>query len=339
LEARVLNNYCIVSIKLEKEFEMSVVAFAPASTGNVSVGFDVLGAALAPINGELLGDRVKITGADVGFSLDCCGRYAHKLPEDFESNIVYHCYLAYQTALAKLNKEISPIKMTLEKNLPVGSGLGSSSSSIVAAMEALNAWHDYSLNEHTMLALMGEMEGQISGSIHYDNVAPCYLGGIQLMINEGDFISQTVPSFESWYWVVAYPGISISTSEAREILPAQYRLSETLTYGRRLAAFVHASHTNQPELAAKMLKDVIAEPYRAKLIPGFKEARLTAEQSGALAMGISGSGPTVFAVLTDLTQAQSLQHWLTENFLQNDEGFCHICRLDQQGARVLGTEL
>lgn len=318
---------------------MSVVAYAPASTANVSVGFDVLGGALAPIGGELLGDRVKIFTGDYGFSLECIGRYAHKLPSDSNSNIVYQCYLAYQAAIAKLNKEILPVKMILEKNLPVGSGLGSSSSSIVAALEALNAWHDYLLDETSMLALMGEMEGQISGSVHYDNVAPCYLGGMQLMINEDGIISQTIPSFKEWYWVVAYPGITISTSAARDILPAQYRLSETLTYGRRLGAFVHASYSNQPELAAKMLKDVIAEPYRSQLIPGFAEARSYAMQCGALAMGISGSGPTVFAVMTDLKQAESLQNWLTENFLQNDEGFCHICRLDDQGARVLGTEL
>jgi homoserine kinase len=318
---------------------MSVVAYAPASTANVSVGFDVLGGALAPINGELLGDRVKITAGDYGFSLECIGRYAHKLPKESENNIIYQCYLGYQAAIGKLNKEILPVKMTLEKNLPVGSGLGSSSSSIVAALQALNAWHDNLLDETSMLALMGEMEGQISGSVHYDNVAPCYLGGMQLMINEGGVISQNIPYFKEWYWVVAYPGITISTSAARDILPAQYRLSETLTYGRRLGAFVHASYSNQPELAAKMLKDVIAEPYRSQLIPGFKEARQFAEQCGALAMGISGSGPTVFAVMTDLQQAEFLQNWLTENFLQNDEGFCHICRLDEQGARVLGTEL
>lgn len=318
---------------------MSIVAYAPASTANVSVGFDVLGGALAPINGELLGDRVQIAAGDNGFSLQCTGRYAHKLPTEPEKNIVYQCYLAYQAALSKLHKEILPVKMILEKNLPVGSGLGSSSSSIVAALAALNAWHDSLLDETSMLRLMGEMEGQISGSVHYDNVAPCYLGGMQLMINEGDIISQTIPSFKEWYWVVAYPGITISTSAARDILPAQYRLSETLTYGRRLGAFVHASYSNQPLLAAKMLKDVIAEPYRSQLIPGFKEARSFAEQSGALAMGISGSGPTVFAVMTDLKQAESLQNWLTDNFLQNDEGFCHICHLDEQGARVLGTEL
>lgn len=318
---------------------MSVVAYAPASTANVSVGFDVLGGALAPINGELLGDRVKITTGDYGFSLECIGRYAHKLPSDSNSNIVYQCYLGYQAALNKLNKEILPVKMTLEKNLPVGSGLGSSSSSIVAALEALNAWHDELLDKNAMLTLMGEMEGQISGSVHYDNVAPCYLGGMQLMIKECDVISQNIPYFKDWYWVVAYPGTSISTSAARDILPAQYRLSETLTYGRRLAAFVHASYSNQPELAAKMLKDVIAEPYRAQLISGFKEARCFAEQSGALAMGISGSGPTVFAVMTELKQAETLQNWLIDNFIQNEDGFCHICHLDQQGARVLGTEL
>lgn len=318
---------------------MSVVVYAPASTANVSVGFDVLGGALTPIDGSPLGDRVQITKCDDGFSLQCTGPYAHKLPENFKENIVYDCYLAYQVAMAKLNKKMLPVAMTLEKNLPVGSGLGSSSSSIVAALKALNVWHDDMLDEHTMLSIMGDMEGIISGGVHYDNVAPCYLGGMQLMINEGGQISQTIPSFKQWYWVVAYPGISISTSAARNILPSQYRLSDVLTYGRRLGAFVHACHSNQPELAASMLKDVIAELYRAQLIPGFSEARLFAQQSGALAMGISGSGPTVFAVMNNLSQAELLKNWLVENFLINEDGFCHICHIDEQGARVVGKEL
>ena len=82
---------------------MSIVVYAPASTANVSVGFDVLGGALTPIDGSPLGDRVKITKGDYGFSLQCVGPYSHKLPEDFKSNIVYDCYLAYQEAIAKLN--------------------------------------------------------------------------------------------------------------------------------------------------------------------------------------------------------------------------------------------
>ncbi len=318
---------------------MSVVAYAPASIGNVSAGFDLLGCALAPIDVPLFGDVLKISKGDYDFSLDCTGRFAHKLPKESKDNIVYHCYLAYQKELKKQNKEILAVQMTLEKNLPVGSGLGSSSSSIVAAFEALNAWHDYILDETTMLRMMGEMEGLITGSVHFDNVAPCYLGGMQLMVNEGEVISQKVPFFKQWYWVVAYPGISISTADARNILPVQYCLKDTITYGRRLATFIHASHMNNSELAASVMKDVIAEPYRAKLLPGFKEGRAFAMQSGALATGISGSGPTIFAVMTDIDQAERLQNWLIEHFIQNDDGFCHICKLDDQGARVIGSEL
>ncbi len=96
------------------------------------------------------------------------------------------------------------------------------------------------LNETRMLALMGEMEGRISGSIHYDNVAPCYLGGMQLMIEENGIISQQVPGFDEWLWVLAYPGIKVSTAEARAILPAQYRRQDCIAHGRHLAGFIHA---------------------------------------------------------------------------------------------------
>lgn len=318
---------------------MTIVAYAPASIGNVSVGYDLLGCALAPIDGSLFGDLIKISKSDYDFSLECTGRFANKLPQDHKENIVYHCYLAYQKELKKQNKEILAVKMKLEKNLPVGSGLGSSSSSIVAAFEALNAWHDHLLDETIMLAMMGEMEGLITGSIHFDNVSPCYLGGMQLMVNEGGVLTQSLPHFKRWYWVVAYPGISISTAYARNILPSQYYLSDVITYGRRLSTFIHASHTDNSELAASVIKDVIAEPYRSKLLPGFKKARIFADQNGAIATGISGSGPTIFAVMTEINQAELLQNWLMEHFIQNDDGFCHICKLDDQGARVIGSEL
>ncbi|MNX28374.1 Homoserine kinase [compost metagenome] len=157
----------------------SVVAYAPASSANLSVGFDVLGAALAPVDGSLLGDRVQVKAADVAFALSSVGRYAHKLPDDPKKNILYDCWLAYGEALEKRGLTLKPLAMVLEKNLPVGSGLGSSACSVVAALEGLNAFHGAPLNEHDMLLLMGEMEGKISGSVHYDNVAPCYLGGMR----------------------------------------------------------------------------------------------------------------------------------------------------------------
>ena len=314
---------------------MSIVVYAPASVANVSAGFDALGFPIAPIDGSQIGDRVLIEAADSAFSLRASGRFQHKLPSDYRENIIYDCYLGYAAALDKRGLKIVPLAMELEKNLPIGSGLGSSASSIVAGLVALNEFHQHALNEQEMLLLMGELEGKISGSVHYDNVAPCALGGLQLMLEADGVVSQALPCFDDWYWVVAYPGISISTAAAREILPALYRRSDCLAYGRHLAGFVHACYSQQQNLAAAMLTDVIAEPYRAPLIPGFASVREYAKQSGALATGISGSGPTVFNVMTDLGQAERLKAWLEDNFIQNDDGFCHICKIDPQGARIV----
>lgn len=317
----------------------SVVVYAPASIGNVSVGFDVLGAAVSPVDGTLLGDCVEVRLGDKPFDLATKGRFVDKLPSNPKENIVYDCWKVYARELDKKGVELKPVYMTLEKNMPIGSGLGSSACSIVAALDALNQFHDNPLNEMELLALMGEMEGQISGGIHYDNVAPCYLGGVQLMLEELGIISQEVPCFDEWYWVMAYPGIKVSTAEAREILPSQYRRQDIIAHGRHLAGFIHACHSNQPELAAKMIKDVIAEPYRAKLLPGFSQAREYAATAGALATGISGSGPTLFSICKDKDVADRVARWLEENYVQNNEGFVHVCRLDKQGSKVTGSKL
>ncbi|MDW2150230.1 homoserine kinase, partial [Vibrio sp. 378] len=252
-----------------------------ASIGNVSVGFDVLGAAVSPVDGTLLGDRVQVKAGTEPFSLKTAGNFVSKLPTEPKENIVYDCWLVFSRELDKKGVELKPLEMTLEKNMPIGSGLGSSACSIVAALDALNRFHDQPLNETELLALMGEMEGKISGGVHYDNVAPCYLGGVQLMLEELGIISQEVPCFDEWYWVMAYPGIKVSTAEAREILPSQYRRQDIIAHGRHLAGFIHACHSGQPELAAKMIKDVIAEPYREKLLPGFANARQYAASAGA----------------------------------------------------------
>lgn len=319
----------------------SVVVYAPASIGNVSVGFDVLGAAVSPIDGTLLGDRVQVTSSDsdVPFELKTAGRFVSKLPTNPKENIVYDCWRVFARELDKKGIELLPLEMTLEKNMPIGSGLGSSACSIVAALDALNRFHGEPLSEMDLLALMGEMEGQISGGVHYDNVAPCYLGGLQLMLEELGIISQEVPCFDEWYWVMAYPGIKVSTAEARSILPSQYRRQDIIAHGRHLGGFIHACHSGQPELAAKLIKDVIAEPYREKLLPGFAQARQYAMSAGALVCGISGSGPTIFTICSKKDVAERVANWLEENYLQNEEGFVHICRLDKDGSSVTGSEL
>lgn len=317
---------------------MSLTVYAPASMGNVGVGFDLLGAALAPIDGSLLGDRVTVTGAPMGVTLAQTGSWAYKLPENPKDNIVYQCAEYF---LSKLDKEFLQSKglvdkgvaLILEKNLPVGSGLGSSASSVVAALYALNEHFGRPYNEQALLELMGEFEGKISGSVHYDNVAPCYLGGMQLMLNVPGTICEAIPSFKEWYWVVAYPGISLSTAMMRKLMPDRYDRSVVIDFGRYLSAFVHASYQQNAKLAISVLKDVLAEPYRAAAIPGYDKARVALADLGMLTTGISGSGPTLFSISDDLDTANAAKAWLEANYLTETGGFAHVCRLDEQGTR------
>jgi len=308
-----------------------LTVYAPASMGNVGVGFDLLGAALAPIDGSLLGDRVMISAAEKGIDYSQTGQWAHKLPLECKENIVYQCAEFF---LDKLHRQ-DGVTVCLEKNLPVGSGLGSSASSVVAALYALNEHFGQPFDQQALLGLMGEFEGKISGSVHYDNVAPCYLGGMQLMLNARDKVCAAIPSFDNWYWVVAYPGISLSTAKMRELLPQQYDKSVAIDFGRYLSAFVHASYQQDAALAIEMLKDVLAEPYRACAIPGYTAARTALTELGMLTTGISGSGPTLFSVTDDLATAEQAKDWLLQHYISEQGGFAHVCKLDELGTRCV----
>ena len=126
-----------------------VKIYAPASIGNVSVGFDVLGAAVSPVDGSLLGDCVSVEAADQ-FSLQNKGRFVSKLPADPQENIVYQCWQRFCQAIGK----DVPVAMTLEKNMPIGSGLGSSACSVVAGLMAMNEFCGQPLNDTELLALL-----------------------------------------------------------------------------------------------------------------------------------------------------------------------------------------
>jgi homoserine kinase len=309
-------------------------AFAPASIGNVSLGFDLLGAALQPIDGTQLGDWVEVTDADV-FSLSVDGNFADRLPPGIENNIVTKCYTFFQNKLTSIHKAQLKVKIHLHKTLPIGSGLGSSASSIVAAFYALNEHAGKAFSEDVLLTMMGELEGQISGSVHYDNVAPSYIGGLVLMTGQASPIAAKLPCFDNWYWVVCYSGTTVSTAEARRLLPKQYVLSDTLDFGRQLSVFVHSLYTRNETLAAKMMTDVIAEQHRKVLLPRFDDAREACMSNNALAFGISGSGPTVFAIARELDEAKTMQAWLEKEYIQNSDGFSHICQLDVKGTTLI----
>lgn len=313
--------------------EKLLTVYAPASSGNVSVGFDALGLALAPVDGSLLGDCVSImAGEPEDWMLHIDGLFAHALPKDQEQNIVISSCRRFEQAARAKGIEIRPLNITLDKRLPVGSGLGSSASSIVATLVALNRYFGRPLDRPALLQLMAEMEGSISGEVHLDNIAPCLLGGLRLCIPGG--ASQfSLPWPGQWQTVVAWPGTRLETRPAREVLPVKYDRKTVVNHGAQFALFVHHLHQGDARGAANCLVDLLAEPYRKTLLPGFETARVELKKMGALATGISGSGPTVFSIVDDSHTAETVAGWLKDHYLQNETGFVHICRADLAGAR------
>ena len=313
--------------------DRTLTVYAPASSGNVSVGFDALGLALAPKDGSLLGDCVSIlpgTPADWMLSID--GPFAHALPQDQEQNIVITSCRRFEQAARAIGVEVYPLNITLDKRLPVGSGLGSSASSIVATLVALNHYFGRPLDRPALLRLMAEMEGNISGEVHLDNIAPCLLGGLRLCMPDGAR-QYGLPWPGHWQSVVAWPGTRLETRPAREVLPTSYERKTVVAHGAQFALFVHQLYQGDVAAAAECLVDLLAEPYRKSLLPGFEEARVELARMGVLATGISGSGPTVFCIADDSHVAEAAAQWLQQNYLQNESGFVHICRADLAGAR------
>ncbi len=313
--------------------DKQLTVYAPASSGNVSVGFDALGLALAPVDGSLLGDCVSIMpGRPDDWTLCLSGRFAHALPQDQELNIVISSCRRFESAARALGQEVYPLNITLDKGLPVGSGLGSSASSIVATLVALNRYFNRVLDRPALLRLMAEMEGAISGEIHLDNIAPCLLGGLRLCM-PGGARQFALPWPGHWQSVVAWPGTRLETRPAREVLPDSYDRKTVISHGAQFALFVHQLHQGEASAAANCLVDLLAEPYRKALLPGFETARVDLKKLGALAGGISGSGPTVFCIVDDSRVAEAAAEWLKHNYMKNESGFVRICRADLAGAR------
>jgi homoserine kinase len=310
-----------------------LTVYAPASSGNVSVGFDALGLALAPVDGSLLGDCVSIMpGTPADWTLCNDGPFAHALPQDQEQNIVITSCRRFEQAVRATGANINPLNIMLDKQLPVGSGLGSSASSIVATLVALNRYFERPLDRPALLKLMAEMEGSISGEVHLDNIAPCLLGGLRLCMPDGAK-QYALPWPGHWQTVVAWPGTRLETRPAREVLPANYDRKTVVTHGAQFALFVHQLHQGDAGAAANCLVDLLAEPYRKSLLPGFEEACVALKQMGVLATGISGSGPTIFCIADDTRVAAAAAEWLQQNYLKNEHGFVHVCRADLAGAR------
>jgi homoserine kinase len=315
-----------------KDIMDTLIVFAPATVANFIVGFDSLGASLECIDGALLGDIISISAASCD-RVESVGAYAHKLPQNPDDNLVTKCRDIFNQHLVGKGFPVESVFLSLEKRLPVCSGLGSSSSSIVATLVALNAFYIEPFTKAELLLLAGQMEGVVSGSAHYDNVAPSLLGGLQLMMPGGS--CETLPWFEDWLLVVYYPGIEVSTKIAREILPTSVALSEGVRYWQNFAGFVHALYKNDRVRAASLLTDRLVQPHRSKLIPHYDDGQKGALEAGALAFGISGSGPSCFAIVDSMETASTVQNAIICSMHGTETAFSKICKIKPIGARII----
>ena len=272
-----------------------VTAFAPASIGNVAVGFDMLGLALEGAGDRVHarrtdGDRVSI--AEVR-GLD--GEIHPYLSADAESNTAS---IAAQ-ALWDAHGDGGGIELKVHKGVPLQSGMGSSAASAVAAAVAANALLEAPLAVHELLAFALEGEKYASGGLHADNVAPSLLGGLVLCpeVLLPDVISLPVPQGVSA--ALIHPDLQVNTAHARRGLAKGYPMQQWLAQQGLLAGFIAACATGNIELIGKTLRDVVIEPQRKENVPCFDAVKEAAMRRGALGCSLSGSGPSIFALCKD----------------------------------------
>lgn len=312
-------------------------AFAPASVGNFGAGFDSLGAALEPLDGSPWGDVVALTPAP-RTRLEVSGPYAALLPPDPAQNLVLRTYELYAAALAARSLQAPTVAFHLEKNLPVCSGLGSSASSVAATLAACQAAFGRPLARGELFRVAGEAEALVSGSFHLDNVVPSLVGGLQLMVPgaDGRHDPRALPWFREMVIVLVSPELTLATSTARQAIPRQIPLAETIAFAQNLAGFVYALEARDREVFRRCLRDLLAEPHRAPLVPGFRAAQKAAMDAGALGCTLSGAGPALFAVTSSPAAGERIGQAIELAFSALGIPARHrLCRLAQQGAQEI----
>lgn len=307
----------------------SVTAYAPGGVGNVGPGLDILGLALAGA-----GDTVRAEWTDApGIHILDPGHV--DLPRDPER----HASGLAARAVLDRNKDHprrrSGIALTVTKGLPLCGGQGGSAASAVAGAVAVNALLGQPLDSEALVAACLDAEEIVSGR-HADNIITSLLGGIVLIrcLDPLDTIKLPVP-LELWV-VVVRPDQRVRTADARAVLPAEVPRAVALYQAAQVAAMVAALAASDYELLGRAIDDRIAEPVRAGLLPGFREAKAAALKAGALGCSISGSGPSVFALVrgreVGVAVGSAMQTAYASSGLSSDT---RVVRVDTEGARLL----
>ena len=265
----------------------SATAFAPATVGNVGIGFDILGHTV-----EAIGDRVRVErSSKKGVRILGITGLDANLPLETEKNTAG---MALKGLVESQGLDFG-IDMTIEKGIPLGSGLGGSAASAVAAVVAGNALLPRPLSTLELLKFAMQGEAVASGSVHVDNIAPSLFGGLVLTVGIDHPRTKQIPVPPGLRCVLVHPHMFLSTKEARRILSRTVELSDLVWQCANLAGFISACYTNDLDMIRDAFEDVVVEPQRQALIPGFKAVKQGAMANGALGCSISGAGPTVFA--------------------------------------------
>jgi len=305
-----------------------VTAFAPASVSNVSCGFDIMGFALEGAGDTVTARRSASAGVRIGKITGC----RSPLPAEASANT------AGPPVLALLRKYApgTGVEIDICKGIPVGGGIGSSAASAVAAVVAADALLGTGLSREKLLELAIEGEKIASGAVHVDNLSPCLWGGFVLVrgYHPIDIVRINVPDL-LWCTVIS-PQIEVRTDHARRILPKEIPLHDVITQTGNAAGLIAGMFTGDLPLISRSLEDVIAEPARRHLIPGFGAMKEAALAHGALGCGISGSGPSLFAIAASRADAVAVAGAM-EEALKETRLPCTtlVSRVGGSGAKVV----
>jgi homoserine kinase len=293
-----------LTIAKEKSYENTtsmkeITVFAPATVANVVCGFDVLGFAVNAPGDEVTmrlvdepGVRLrKITGDD------------GKLPLDSDKNTVSASVKHY---LKHIDREDLGVEIELHKKMPIGSGLGSSSASTVAGLYAINQLLGNLLSPQELLPFAMKGEEIACGYGHADNVAPALMGGFVLIRSYAPLDVVALPVPKGMFAAIVYPEVDVPTKDARRMVRSKIQLKDAVTQWGNIAGLVSGLFLNDLDLVGRSMQDVLIEPTRSILIPDFEVLKKIALENGAVGFGISGSGPSVFALTKDEASAKKI---------------------------------
>ncbi|MFC7000034.1 homoserine kinase [Rufibacter roseus] len=312
---------------MDKQEEQFVKAYAPATVANVCCGFDVLGFALDAPGDEVWARKKETPGILISAVTGVEG-----LSADPTLNVIG---VVAQKMLTDLNLEHG-LELQLHKGMPVGSGLGSSAASSAAAAFAVNALLGNPFTTQELVVYAMEGERLASGSAHADNVAPSLLGGFVLVrgYDPLDVIPLGVPL--DLYASVLYPQIELKTSLSRSILKQEIPLKKGIKQWGNLAGLMAGLLMKDYGLIRRSLHDEIFEPERSVLIPLFKQVKDAALKAGALGCGISGSGPSIFALSPSAEVAHDIKNAMEKVYAGSGiETKSYVSKVPEQGVRLV----